>query len=95
MTNKYADKDIEPSNPFIYKKILLNVLIEKGFLDLERKHYDPRFRQASYYMKLNQRFLKPLAKELKYIRISKDKRNKKFFITEKGQLVLQIFKYLI
>ncbi|MBN1216328.1 MAG: hypothetical protein JXA99_12915 [Candidatus Lokiarchaeota archaeon] len=46
-------------------------------------------------MKLNQRFLKPLESELKYIEISDDKRNKKIVITEKGRVVLNIFKYLI
>ncbi|MBN1216324.1 MAG: hypothetical protein JXA99_12895 [Candidatus Lokiarchaeota archaeon] len=95
LIKKYKNNELEYSDRFIYKKELLRILEEKGFLDLKTKHKNPRFTQSSYYMKLNQRFLKPLASQLKYLEISKDKRNKKIYITEKGQIVLNIFKYLI
>lgn len=41
------------------------------------------------------KFLCPIVKEMKYIRISDDKRNKKIYLTEVGKDILKIFKYLI
>ena len=93
--NKYSDKETVFPIKFIYKKEFIEILIEKGFLKLQKKHYDLRSRQSSYYMKVNKRFLEPLANQLGYIEISKDKRNKKIFITEKGKNILKIFRYLI
>ncbi|MHA1766622.1 MAG: DUF6293 family protein, partial [Promethearchaeota archaeon] len=92
---KYKDKITLPPQKFIYKKNLIDLLIEKNILKLEKKHADPRKRRASYYMKINQILLKPMAKQLNYLKISKDKRNKKIFITEEGKTILEIFKYLI
>ncbi|MHA1252852.1 MAG: DUF6293 family protein [Candidatus Helarchaeota archaeon] len=46
-------------------------------------------------MMANKRYLDPLEKELQYITISEDKRNKKICLTENGRNVLEIFKYLI
>lgn len=94
LKKKYLEKETKSNLRFIYKKQLLELLIEKGFLKLQVKHHDPRSLQSSYYMKINQRFLKPLADELKYIKISKDKRNKKILLTKKGKIILKIFKYL-
>jgi len=95
LIQKYKNKETEVSRNFIYKKNLLEILAEKGYLKLKKKHKNPRFTQSSYYMKLDHNFLKPLATELNYIEISKDKRNKKIFLTEKGKVVLDIFKYLV
>ncbi|KKM21564.1 hypothetical protein LCGC14_1634180 [marine sediment metagenome] len=43
----------------------------------------------------NTKFLEPLVKEMKYIKISDDKRNKKVYLTEVGKDILKIFKFLI
>lgn len=45
-------------------------------------------------MKSN-KFLEPLVYEMKYIKISDDKRNKKVYLTEIGKDILKIFKFLI
>jgi predicted transcriptional regulator len=95
LMKKYNGKQTESSQHFVYKKKLLEILEEEGFLKLKKQHKNPRFTQSSYYMKLNHRYLKPLASELNYIEISKDKRNKKIFITDKGKIILSIFRYLI
>ncbi len=95
LKRKYIGKNSESNIRFIYKKQLIELLIKKGLLNLQVKHYDPRSLQSSYYMKINQRFLNPLARDLNYIKISEDKRNKKIVITEKGKIILKIFKYLI
>ncbi|MHA1439846.1 MAG: HFX_2341 family transcriptional regulator domain-containing protein [Promethearchaeota archaeon] len=92
---KYQNKEGPIKNKFLYKKNLLKLLINSGHLKLKSKNKNQRFNQASLYMKLNQKFLKPLNSKLNYINISKDKRNKKIYITEKGNIVLKIFKYLI
>ncbi|MHA1272921.1 MAG: HFX_2341 family transcriptional regulator domain-containing protein [Promethearchaeota archaeon] len=92
---KYKDKITLPPQKFIYKKNLIDLLIEKNILKLEKKHADPRKRRASYYMKINQSLLQPLEQLLGYISISKEKRNKKIYITERGKIILEIFKYLI
>ncbi len=41
------------------------------------------------------KFLEPLVNEMKYIKISDDKRNKKVYLTEVGKDILKIFKFLI
>jgi hypothetical protein len=95
ITQKYENKTIEIEDKFLYKKNLLELLVKEGFLKLRSKHENLRSRKASYYMKLNQRFLKPMTEELNYIKISDHKRNKKIFITNTGRIVLEIFKFLI
>ncbi len=93
--NKYIGKESEFSRKFLYKKKLIEILIDKGFLKLKKNHKDLRSRQSSYYMKVNKRFLEPLANKLGYIKISDDKRNKKITITKKGKIILEIFRYWI
>ncbi len=93
--NKYSEKVTRFPVKFIYKKKFIEILIKRGFLKLQKKHDDLRSRQSSYYMKVNKRFIEPLANQLGYIEISKDKKNKKITITEKGKTILKIFRYLI
>lgn len=92
---KYNDKDITTLEKYIFKKQLIELLIKNGYLKLYSKHEDLRYRKSSYYMKINKRYLEPLEKDLNYIRISEEKRNKRIFITEKGKIILDIFNYLI
>ncbi|MHA1758852.1 MAG: DUF6293 family protein, partial [Promethearchaeota archaeon] len=66
-----------------------------GKLPLRKKSEDPQKLKSSYYMMANKRFLDPLEKELQYITLSKDKRNKKIYLTNDGKNVLEIFKYLL
>lgn len=92
---KYQKKDHnEKQKKFIYKKSLIEELESKRFIKLESKHQDPSSRKSALYMKSNT-LLGPLVKDLKYIEISDDKRNKKVFLTEVGKKVLEIFKILI
>jgi len=92
---KYHKKDhSDTQKKFIYKKSLIEELESKGFLELESIHKDPSSRKSALYMKSNM-LLEPLVKDLKYIEISDDKRNKKVFLTEVGKKVLEIFKILI
>ncbi len=93
--DKYSEKITRFPIKFIYKKEFIEILIKKGFLKLQKKHSDLRSRQSSYYMKVNKRFINPLANQLGYIEISKDKKNKKIYLTEKGKNILKIFRYLI
>jgi hypothetical protein len=88
--NKPYDKEV---GKFIYKKDLVEGLFDEGLLTLLSKNEDERKRQASKYMK-SRNYLETLENELNYIRISKEKRNKKVFITEIGEEILKIFKYL-
>jgi hypothetical protein len=92
---KYKKKEVKSTPQFIYKKNLIQILRDNGYLTLKSKHINPRFQQSSYYSKIDKNFLEPLKNELNYIRISDDKKNKKVFITKKGEIVLKIFKYLI
>ena len=92
---KYEKKEYKDvQKEFIYKKSLIKELESKGFITLESKHKDPSSRKSALYMKSN-KFLEPLVKDLKYIEISDDKRNKKVFLTDIGKKVLEIFKILI
>ncbi len=92
---KYKNKDFEEDYKFIYKKDLLDTLIEKDVIKLNRKNEDYRKERSSYYAKLNKRYLDPISKDLIYIKISDDKRNKKIYLTPIGEEILNIFKYLI
>jgi len=92
---RYEGKQKSESGKFIYKKALLEKLKETNHLKLIKSNENLRFKTSSYYMKLNQNYLRPLEEELKFIKVSKDKRNKKIFITSKGNDVLGIFQNLI
>ena len=92
---KYNGKEVKSTPQFIYKKDLIQILRDKEYLTLKSKHINLRFQQSSYYSKIDKNFLEPLKNELNYIRISEDNKNKKVFITEKGDIGLKIFKYLI
>jgi len=93
--NKYNKKDVEiKKEKFIYMKYLIDELKSKKFIELESKHNDPGKRKSALYMKANN-FLEPLIKDLEYIEISDDKRNKKVYLTEIGQDITKIFKFLI
>ncbi len=95
INQRYIGKECQISEKFVYKKRLLEKLIETGHLKLITKNQNIRFKTSSYYMKLNQRYLRPLEQELKFIKISKDRRNKKIYVTPKGYDVLRIFEYLL
>jgi hypothetical protein len=79
---------------FIYLKKLIQTLSEKKIIELESKHNNPRKQMSALYMKANN-FLKSLSKDLEFIAISDDKRNKKVFLTENGNNITKIFKFLI
>jgi len=90
---KYRGKEFdERSKKFIYMKQLIIELYEKDIIKLEKEHKDPSYRKAALYQKVKH-YLQPIIKDLRYIKISDDKRNKKVFITKRGEQVLQIFKY--
>ncbi len=92
---KYENKEYNKGHKkFIYKKSLIEALETKGFVKLESIHEDPSSRKSALYMKSN-KFLEPIVKDLKYIKISKEKRNKKVYLTEVGKDILEIFKFLI
>ena len=93
---KYKDKDIDvpEEQKFIYKKKFIEFLKSSGKLPLRKKSEDPQKLKSSYYMMANKRYLDPLEKELQYITISEDKRNKKIYLTENGKNVLEIFRFL-
>ncbi|MHA1337555.1 MAG: HFX_2341 family transcriptional regulator domain-containing protein [Promethearchaeota archaeon] len=93
---KYNEKDVVVpiEQRFIYKKNFIQFLISKGKLPLKKKSEDPQKLKSSYYMTANKKFLNHLEKELQYITISDDKKNKKIYLTEKGRNVLEIFKFL-
>lgn len=92
---KIIEKMIPKNRKFVYKKHLLDELKNKGLLDLLKENKDYEKLKSAEYMTLNQRYLNPLEKDLKYIEISDDKRNKKIFLTDEGERVLKIFKYYI
>jgi hypothetical protein len=90
---RYEGKKYDKNRPkFIYKKDLISKLFETKLITLQKKNKNVRKLQASKYMK-SQKYLSPMKRELKYIEVSKDKRNKKVFLTELGQEILEIFKY--
>lgn len=95
ITERYEKKDINPDQKFIYKKELVDILEEKGFLNIESKNKNPRKYRSSLYMSFNHRVADKLEEEFNYIRISDDKRNQKVFITDTGEQILKIFRYLI
>lgn len=92
---RYLLKETVVKEKFIYKKDLLEPLIKKNLLTLEKKNLDPSSQKSSYYMKLNQRYLKPLANNQNYIKISKDKKNQKIYLTDAGWDVIKIFEFLL
>ncbi|TFG01146.1 MAG: hypothetical protein EU541_00050 [Promethearchaeota archaeon] len=93
--NRYKGKQYDKSKrKFIYKKNLVEQLFEQGLISLIHKNKEERKLQASKYMK-SQKYLNPMEQELKFIEISKDKRNKKIYITDLGYEILEIFKYQI
>ena len=90
---KYFGKESdEKSKKFIYMKQLINELYETNIIKLEKEHRDPSYRKAALYQKVKA-YLQPIIKDLRYIKLSDDKRNKKVFITKRGEQILQIFKY--
>lgn len=88
---KPADKT---TRKFIYKKNLIEELFEEELITLIKENKDDRKLQASKYMK-SRKYLKPMDQELDFIDISDDKRNKKIYLTEQGEELLEIFKYQI
>ena len=88
---KYFDSE---SEQFIFMKKLIDVLESKHILELKSKHKELSSRKSALYMK-SYKFLEPLVRDLKYIKISEDKRNKKVFLTQRGKDILKIFKFLI
>ncbi len=93
--NKYKDKEFEIKEKFISKKDLIEKMKNEGYLTLQKKNKDARKEKSSMYMNFNQKFVKILADELKYIEISSDKRNKKVSLTSAGKQVCEIFRYLV
>ncbi len=90
---RYKDKKFDKNTPkFIYKKDLISKLFERKLITLQKKNKNERKLQASKYMK-SQKYIDALKRELRYIKISNDKRNKKVFLTDFGKEVLEIFKY--
>ncbi|MGV9173204.1 MAG: DUF6293 family protein, partial [Promethearchaeia archaeon] len=95
IVEKYRGKEYDKSQrKFVYKKNFIDKLIEVNILQLDHKNKNKRKRRSSYYMK-SKKYFEPLEKELGYINISDDRRNKKVRITDTGKEILQIFKYLI
>jgi len=92
---KVIEKIMAGGKKFVYKKYLLNVLKDEGLLQLITENPDLKKNKSSEYMALNQRYLNPLEKAWKFIKISDDKRNKKIFLTDEGKEILKIFKYYI
>jgi len=92
---KVIEKMIGLGKKFVYKKNLLYELKKEGLLNLITENPDLKKNKSSEYMALNQRYLNPLEKQLKFINISDDKRNKKISLTEEGLNILKIFKYYI
>ncbi|MEE9378414.1 MAG: DUF6293 family protein [Candidatus Lokiarchaeia archaeon] len=92
---KYQDKIYDKKKgKFIYLKNLIYKLEAEKYLELVSKHKEPGSFKSALYMK-SRNFLEPLVKDLKYIKISDDKRNKKVFLTSIGIEILKIFKFLI
>ncbi|MBD3212527.1 MAG: hypothetical protein GF311_07960 [Candidatus Lokiarchaeota archaeon] len=93
ITERYKDKQYDDSRQkYIFKKNLVESLYTENILTLKSKNKDERKLQASKYMK-SKKYLNRLNSELNYINVSKDKRNKKIFITDTGKEILNIFKY--
>ena len=95
INRKYQDKIYDKTKEkFIYMKYLIHGLEEKRYIELDSKHKEPSSFKSALYMK-SRNFLGPIVNELKYIKISDDKRNKKVYLTPIGNDVLKIFKFLI
>jgi len=95
ISEKYQDKIYDKKKEkFIYLKNLIYKLEAEKYIELVSKHEEPRSFKSALYMK-SRNFLEPLVKELKYIKISDEKRNKKVFLTSIGIEILKIFKFLI
>ncbi|MBD3255098.1 MAG: hypothetical protein GF383_08385 [Candidatus Lokiarchaeota archaeon] len=91
--DKYRNKEYnKKKRKYLFKKYVIDKLYDEGLLKLQRKNKDPRKLTSSLYMK-GTKYFNHLEKELKFIKISDDKRNKKIFLTKKGQDILDIFKY--
>lgn len=92
---KYQDKIYDKKKEkFIYLKNLIYKLEAEKYIELVSKHEEPGSFKSALYMK-SRNFLEPLVKELKYIKISDERRNKKVFLTSIGIEILKIFKFLI
>ncbi|MFW9882071.1 MAG: DUF6293 family protein [Candidatus Thorarchaeota archaeon] len=95
ITRKYQDKIYDQTKEkFVYMKYLIQELEENGYIELDSKHKEPSSLKSALYMK-SRNFLEPLVNELKYIKISDDKRNKKVYLAPIGKDILEIFKFLI
>lgn len=95
---KYGNKSLPKSElngveNFIYFKELIQQLETIGIIGLESNHEDVKRRKSALYMKAKD-FLDPIEKTLGYITISKDKRNRKVTLTEEGENLTKIFRYL-
>ena len=95
ISEKYHDKIYDKKKEkFIYLKNLIYKLEAEKYIELVSKHEEPGSFKSALYMK-SRNFLEPLVKELRYIKISDEKRNKKVFLTSIGIEILKIFKFLI
>ena len=95
ISEKYQDKIYDKKKEkFIYLKNLIYKLEAEKYIELVSKHEEPGSFKSALYMK-SRNFLEPLVKELKYIKISNDRRNKKVSLTSIGREILKIFKFLI
>ncbi len=98
LKHKYENKTLAKSNlngdnKFIYLKTLIEKLESEGIIGLESNNTDAKKRKSALYMKAKD-FLEPLEKDLHYITISKDKRNRKVKLTHEGKNLTKIFRYL-
>ncbi|MHA1283253.1 MAG: HFX_2341 family transcriptional regulator domain-containing protein [Promethearchaeota archaeon] len=94
MEEKYSVAEYEYERRFIYKKELLDYLIDNRIIELDRINPDDRKTRSSYYMKMKSKYLDKL-ENLNYIEIEREKRSQKIYLTNKGEDVVKIFKYLI
>lgn len=95
---KYENKTLSNSelngeSKYIYNKNLIEKLELEGIIYLESNHKDAKKRKSALYMKAKD-FLEPLEKDFQYITISKDKRNRKVRLTQEGENLTKIFRYL-
>lgn len=92
---RYKNKDYNAkTKKFVYMKNLINELELNGLIELDRENENPSYRKSALYMKARN-ILNPLIKDLKYIELTDDKRNKKVFLTDRGKDILDIFKFLV
>jgi len=91
-----ALKIINEKKTGIYKKEFRKKLLAKNLLMIQKKYElpnDPK-KLSAEYMAMNQQYIYPLRDTWNYIQISDAKRNQKISLTELGEEVIQIFKYL-